>query len=359
MVISRSLDVFSGHPAIDQMLVVIHPDDRQLFEDSITPHDKLVAPVTGGATRQESVRLGLEALAGDPPHAVLIHDAARPFLSTAIIDRLVAALEEYPALVTAIPLADTLKSATDGIVTGTPSREGLFLAQTPQAFHFTAILNAHRSAKSTTAPFTDDAAIAEHAGLAVRIVQGDSANTKITTEEDIAMAERHFAGQAETRVGNGYDVHATEPGNSVRLGGVDIPSSVALVGHSDADVVLHALTDAVLGAIADADIGAHFPPSDAAWKDVDSEAFLTDAVRRVTQRGGGITHLDTTVIAEAPKIGPHRERMRARIAEICGVPIGRVSVKATTSERLGFVGRGEGIAAMATATVRLPAEPND
>jgi len=355
-IMTMSLRPFLDHPAINQVLPVIHPDDEALFAASTTPHAKLCAPAHGGATRQESVRLGLEALADDPPRLVLIHDAARPFVTSAILDRVIAALDDGPAALAAVPLADTLKRAEGGIVTGTPSRSGLYLAQTPQGFDFAAILAAHRRAAAVEEPFTDDAAIAEYAGLAVQIVAGDPANSKITTEEDIVMAQQRLGATKETRVGNGYDVHATEPGSGVRLGGVDIAADFKLKGHSDADVVLHALTDALLGAIADADIGAHFPPSDETWRNADSSQFLAEAVRRVSERGGTISNLDATVIAEAPKVGPHRDAMRMRIAEICGIAVERVSVKATTSERLGFVGRSEGIAAHATAAIRLPTE---
>lgn len=354
-VLSHALRPFIHHPRIGPILVVINPDHRALYDEAVSGIDGVLPPVAGGATRQDSVRLGLEALDAVSPSLVLIHDAARPFLARDVIDRVLVALATEQAVLAAVPLADTLKRAGgDGIVTETPSREGLFLAQTPQGFDFRAILAAHRTAAGSDQAFTDDAAIAEHVGMAVQLVPGDVANTKITTEEDIVMAERLLASRSEIRVGSGYDVHALGPGTAVILGGIAIPSDHALVGHSDADVVLHALTDAVLGTLGDGDIGAHFPPSDVTWKGASSDRFLADALARLAARGGSVVHLDATIIAEAPKIGPHREAMRRRIAEICAIGVDRVSIKATTNERLGFVGRGEGIAALATATVRLP-----
>lgn len=356
-VLARSLRPFLRHDRIGLVVAVVNPDHGDLYRQCAPQRDKLLPPVDGGATRQESVRRGLEALEPRRPSLVLIHDAARPFLTGAVIDRVIAGLAESEAVLAAVPLADTLKRAEpDGIVTTTPSRDGLFLAQTPQGFAFEAILAAHRQAAGADGTFTDDAAIAEYAGIPVRLVAGDPANTKITTEEDIRMAERLLSAGRETRIGSGYDVHRLGPGDAVILGGVEIPSDRSLIGHSDADVVLHALTDAVLGALAEGDIGTHFPPSDNAWKGASSDRFLADAVARVAARGGTVVHLDATVIAEAPKIGPHREAMRRRIAEICALAPDRVSIKATTNERLGFVGRGEGIAAMATATVQLPAD---
>jgi 2-C-methyl-D-erythritol 4-phosphate cytidylyltransferase/2-C-methyl-D-erythritol 2,4-cyclodiphosphate synthase len=284
---------------------------------------------------------------------VLIHDAARPFITAAVIDRVVGALTETPGALPVLAVADTLKrGGPDGLVTGTVPRDGLYGAQTPQGFRFDDIRAAHTAALGQA--LTDDAAVAEAAGLAVKLVAGDPANIKLTTAEDIRAAEERMDSAGETRVGTGYDVHALGPGTAVTLGGIVIPHSGALVGHSDADVALHALTDAVLGALADGDIGAHFPPGDPQWRGAPSSRFLGFAVDRVKARGGSIVHLDLAIVAEAPKIGPHRDAMRARIAEIAGIEIGRVGVKATTNERLGFLGRGEGIAAIATATIRLP-----
>ena len=357
-ILARSARPFLDHPSVGQVTVVIHPDDRERYAETIEPHPKLNPPVEGGRERQESVRLGLEALSERPPEWVLIHDGARPFVTLAIIDRVIAALAENPAVMTAVPTADTLKRAgPDRNVEATLSRDGLYAAQTPQGFKFAAILEAHRQAASDTAAFTDDAAIAEHAGLPVRIVEGDAGNTKITNLEDLKMAERFLAAGSETRVGTGYDVHALGPGTNIMLGGIRIPHDQALIGHSDADVVLHALTDAILGAIGEGDIGTHFPPSDSSLAGANSGRFLAAAVSRLQTRDGAVVHLDVTIIAEAPKIGPHREAMRHRIAEISGIDVDRVAVKATTNERLGFIGRGEGIAALATATIRLPSVP--
>lgn len=356
-IVQRSLQPFLDHPAIACVQVVIGASDRDLYDHAVAPHQRLLPVAEGGETRQESVRRGLDALRERQPDFVLIHDAARPFVTATIIENVTAALAEVPAALAAIPLADTLKKAApDATVDSTLSRDGLFLAQTPQGFRFGEIVDAHRRAAQQDETFTDDAAIAEFAGLPVRLVPGDPLNSKITTEEDFVMAERLLASASETRVATGYDVHALGPGSAVMLGGVSIPAQAALIGHSDADVVLHALTDAILGTIGDGDIGVHFPPSDPAWKGASSDRFLADAVRRLRERDGEITHLDVAVIAEEPKLGPHRDAMRTRIAEICEINVGRVSVKATTNERLGFVGRGEGIAAIATATVKLPIE---
>lgn len=353
-ILARSLRPFLDHPAVNKVAVVIHPDDRALYDAAVEAHPKLGPVVSGGPERQESVRLGLEALAASgAPALVLIHDAVRPFVSGELIGRVVEGLGEDQAVLPALPVADTLKRAdAAGHVVATVSRDGIYGAQTPQGFHFAQILSAHRSAEGSA--LTDDAGIAEAAGIAVRIVEGEAANRKITSQEDIAIAERLLAASLETKVATGYDVHATGPGDHVMLGGVRIPHDRALVGHSDADVVLHAITDAVLGTIADGDIGSHFPPSDASLKGASSDRFLANAAALLRERGGALSHIDATIVAEAPKIGPHRDAMRARIAEICGVPIGSVAVKATTNERLGFIGRGEGIAAMATVTARLP-----
>ncbi len=353
-VLARSLRPFLDHPAINKVAVVINPDDRPIYDATIGAEAKLAPPIDGGPERQQSVRLGLEALAADTPDFVLIHDAARPFVTAALIDRVIAGLAGDPAILPAMPVSDTLKRANaDHIVQATVTRDGLYAAQTPQGFRFPAILEAHRSAANDAA-FTDDAAIAEQAGILVRLVAGEAANRKITSLEDILIADRLFASAAETRVGSGYDIHITGPGDHVMLGGVRIPHDRALVGHSDADVVLHALTDALLGTLADGDIGSHFPPSDAELKGASSDRFLAAAVKALEEQGGTITHLDATIIAEAPKIGPHRDAMRARIAEICRIPVGAVSIKATTNEGIGSIGRGEGIATLATATVRLP-----
>ncbi|MHA1560162.1 MAG: bifunctional 2-C-methyl-D-erythritol 4-phosphate cytidylyltransferase/2-C-methyl-D-erythritol 2,4-cyclodiphosphate synthase [Alphaproteobacteria bacterium] len=359
-ILARSVQPFLDHDAIGSVAVVIREEDTELFRQCVPEHNKLRAPVVGGATRQESVRQGLETLTADPPFAVLIHDGARPFLTADLITRVINNLGDSAGVLPALPVTDTLKRAnSELIVETTVSRDHLFAAQTPQGFRFTEILGAHRLCAETDAEFTDDVAIAEAAKMAVRIVPGEAANTKITSNEDIHVAEQRLAIGMTTRVGTGYDVHALGPGDHVILGGIEIPFTQALVGHSDADVVLHAITDALLGTVGDGDIGSHFPPSDPSLLNAPSDRFLHDATSRVRDRGGIIDHLDVTIIAEAPKIGPHREAMRERIAGICEIAIDSVSVKATTNERLGFVGRSEGIAALATATVRLPAKPNE
>jgi 2-C-methyl-D-erythritol 4-phosphate cytidylyltransferase/2-C-methyl-D-erythritol 2,4-cyclodiphosphate synthase len=340
--------------------VVIRPDDRALYDAAVAGLD-LLEPVPGGATRQDSVRLGLESLAPLSPAAVLIHDAARPFVDDATIDRTIDALGAADAAIAALPVVDTLKREDPaGTIGETVPREGLWRAQTPQAFRFDAILAAHRAAAGRG--LTDDAAVAEAAGLTVRLVLGDERNFKITTADDLARAERQHAAERwadlpEIRVGQGYDVHRLGPGTAVTLCGVRLDHDRALIGHSDADVGLHALVDAILGALGAGDIGQHFPPSDARWKGADSAAFLRHACDLVAQAGGRIAHLDVTLVCERPKIAPHREAMAARIGAIAGIVPARVSVKATTTEKLGFAGRGEGIGAHAVATVRLPAGP--
>lgn len=355
----HSLDFCLGHDAISAVMVAIHPDDMATYTATIAGlerHPKLLPPCPGGASRQDSVRLGLEALAARSPVSVLIHDAARPFLRQDRIDALLAALQEHPGAILGLPVVDTLKHEDRGNLSSGPERQHLWRAQTPQAFRFPEILAAHRQAAGQS--FTDDAAVAEQAGLTVRAVPGAEESFKVTGPEDFQRAERQLLLQlADIRTGQGYDVHAfsDEPGRRLMLGGIAVPHERGLAGHSDADVALHALTDAILGALGDGDIGQHFPPSDARWKNADSAAFLAHAVSLVTQRGGMLAHGDVTIVCEAPKIGPHREAMRARIAGIAGIPVGRISVKATTTEKLGFTGRREGIAAMALATIRLPA----
>jgi 2-C-methyl-D-erythritol 4-phosphate cytidylyltransferase/2-C-methyl-D-erythritol 2,4-cyclodiphosphate synthase len=358
-VLARAIAAFEACADIDSITVVIHPDDRDLYDKAIgTAFPRLTAPVTGGATRQISVRLGLEALAAQRPEAVLIHDAARPLVTPDVIARLVSALGPHRAAVAAIPAADSLKrDRGDGFVGGTLSRDAIWKAQTPQGFRFADILAAHaRAASEQALEFTDDAAIAEWAGIDVALVQGSERNFKITTPEDMAMAEQLVTSaiQTEPRTGSGFDVHAFCPGDHVWLAGVRIPHDKGLAAHSDGDAPLHALTDALLGSIGDGDIGQHFPPTDPAWKDAPSRLFVEDAARRITARGGRITNVDLTILCEAPRIGPHREAMRTAIASMLGIGIDRVAVKATTTERLGFTGRGEGIAALATATVLLP-----
>jgi 2-C-methyl-D-erythritol 4-phosphate cytidylyltransferase / 2-C-methyl-D-erythritol 2,4-cyclodiphosphate synthase len=316
----------------------------------------LLPPCFGGDTRQTSVRAGLEALAGHHPAIVLVHDAARPFTSAALVSRAIAAGAQGAAI-PGVAMTDTIKEVDSaGHVVRTLDRTTLRGIQTPQAFAFDALLAAHRKAYAAgREDFTDDAALAEWAGMTVGVFAGEAGNVKLTTAEDFAAAQaRELAALGDIRTGSGYDVHAFADGDHVWLGGVRISHERGVTGHSDADVGLHALVDAILGALADGDIGAHFPPSDPQWKGASSDRFLQFAVERVRQRGGRVVHLDLTVVCEAPKIGPHRDAMRARIAQIAGISIDRVGVKATTSEKLGFTGRREGIAAMATATIRLP-----
>lgn len=357
-VLRRAIDVFLGHPRVDAVRVMIAEEHASLYETATAGLD-LGPPVIGGTERQASVLNGLESLSDTAPDRVLIHDAARPLVPAAVINRVLDALDGAPAALPVLAVADTLRRGADGVAAGTVSRDGLWRAQTPQGMAFPAILDAHRQAAAEGIAVTDDAALMEWAGHAVALVTGAEDAMKITTAEDFAMAERLIAGATETRVGTGFDVHRLgekEPGgvDGVALGGIVIPHDRALLGHSDADVGLHALTDALLGALGDGDIGAHFPPSDPQWKGAASDRFLADACRRVRDAGGAIRHLDLTIICERPKVGPYREPMRARIAEICGVSVERVSVKATTTERLGFPGRGEGIAAQAAATIALP-----
>jgi 2-C-methyl-D-erythritol 4-phosphate cytidylyltransferase / 2-C-methyl-D-erythritol 2,4-cyclodiphosphate synthase len=350
-VLRHSLALFASHPEVDAVRVVIHPDDRVHYDQAASGLG-LADPIAGGATRQESVRLGLEALAATAPDIVLIHDGARPFVDAGVVTRVIAALGQHPGAIPALPVHDTLKRGEDGLIGQTVPRDGLFRAQTPQGFRFGPILAAHRAAAGRE--LTDDAAVAERAGLAVALVAGSEDNVKITTAADLERAERRLAGPGELRVASGFDVHRFAAGDHVTLCNLQIPHDFSLEGHSDADVALHALTDALLGTIAAGDIGRHFPPTDARWKGADSAVFLAHAATLVRALGGTIQHVDLTIICERPKVGPHRGAMAARVAEILGVDQQRVSVKATTTEGLGFTGRREGIAAQATATVTLP-----
>ena len=372
----RAAESLLAHPSVAAVGCVIHADDRAAYAEAVAGLPLLPA-VIGGDTRQASVRNGLEALASrpQPPARVLIHDAARPLLPAAVVDRVLAALDgapgaldrapgaldrapgaldRAPGAVPALPVVDTLKRAdAAGEIAATVPRDGLWRAQTPQGFRFGAVLAAHRAAPHDA--FTDDADLLQAAGEAVALVEGDELLLKVTTAGDLARLEALLAAARETRTGFGYDVHAFGPGAFVTLGGVRIPHTQGLAGHSDADVGMHALCDAIYGALAEGDIGAHFPPSQAAWAGADSAVFLRHAMERVAARGGRVLHLDLTLVCERPKIGPHRDRMRARMAEIAGLAPERVAVKATTSERLGFTGREEGIAAHAVATLDLPA----
>ena len=350
-VLRHTLAALAVNPQIDAVRVVYHPDDADVYAQATAGLD-LLEPVAGGATRQDSVRLGLESLAPLSPDIVLIHDAARPFVDMGTIGRVIAALDYHPGAIPAVAVADTLKRGADGMVGGTVERAGLWRAQTPQGFRFADILSAHLAVAGEG--LTDDAAVAERAGLKVALVQGSEDNYKITTAADLERAQAVFRGPGETRMATGYDVHRFAPGTGVWLCGVEIPHDFRLEGHSDADVALHAATDAILGTISAADIGRHFPPTDPKWKGASSDRFLAHAAGLVAALGGRIVHLDITIICERPKVGPHRAAMQARVAEILGIAQDRVSVKATTTEGLGFAGRREGIAAQAAATVWLP-----
>jgi 2-C-methyl-D-erythritol 4-phosphate cytidylyltransferase / 2-C-methyl-D-erythritol 2,4-cyclodiphosphate synthase len=365
-VLARTLEAFLTHPSVDRVCVVIHPDDNEPYDmavASLAPllAKRLIPPALGGETRQDSVRFGLERL-GEPDGAVvLVHDAARPFVDAALIDRAIGA-GESGAAVPGVPVTDTIKLiAPDGDVAGTPDRSSLRAIQTPQAFRYGPLLAAHRrAAEAGLHGFTDDGALAEWAGLTVQVFDGAPHNIKLTHPADFAEAERRLKDEAMTyvtRLGTGFDVHAFTQGDHVWLGGVRVPHDRGVLAHSDGDVILHALTDAVLGALADGDIGTHFPPSDTQWRGASSDRFLAHAVGLVRQRGGIVDHLDATLLCERPRLGPHREAMRQRIAEIAGLRLDQVSLKATTTEKLGFIGRREGIAAQAAATIRLQEVP--
>lgn len=347
-----------GAAGVDRIAVVIHADDAAAYAAAVAGLAlPLAPPVAGGATRQESVRLGLEALAAAPDDLVLIHDAARPFVSPRLVAGVREALAAHPAACPGLPLVDTLRRDADGFAGELLPRDGLTRAQTPQGFRFAAILDAHRRAAEAGLEATDDAELARAAGLPVALTQGDPANLKLTTPEDFMRAEAAFSPPPpEYRAGTGFDVHAFGPGDRVTLCGVTLPFDRGLSAHSDGDVGMHALTDAIFGALAEGDIGRWFPPSDPQWKGADSAIFLRKAAERVAARGGRIVNVDVTLICEAPKIGPHSSLMQRRLAEILGIDTGRVSVKATTTERLGFPGRGEGIAAQACASLALPAD---
>jgi len=344
-VLAYAIDALSAHPAIDEIQLVIGQGHEALCAEALGDRD-LPHPISGGASRRDSVLAGLAALQAD---IVLIHDAARPFLPGAVIDRLLAAVDRAEGAVPALAVADTLARG-DSMVGEPVSRDGLFRIQTPQAFRHAAILAAHR-AWNPAHDATDDAQVARAYGLSVALVEGDPALEKLTYPADFAEAERRML---VSRTGLGFDVHAFEPGDVVQLGGIAIAHERALAGHSDADVALHAIVDALLGAIGAGDIGSHFPPSDPQWRGAASGLFASHARDLVASSGGIIDHIDLTIICEAPKIGPHRAAMRARIADLLGIATGQVSVKATTTEGLGFTGRREGIAAQAVATVRAP-----
>lgn len=358
-VLRRTLSTLMQHLRIDYVAVVIDAADRQLYlqsTDEWAGGAKLLPAITGGATRQASVRAGLEAIASLSPAAVVIHDGVRPFATPAMFASVLDALGQVDGAITAVAVTDTLKRGANGIIAGTVDRAGLHAAQTPQAFRFATLLAAHRAATAAArTDFTDDAMLLEWQQRTVALVAGNSENIKLTTREDFERAERMIAAAspAVIRTGIGYDVHQFKPGDHVMLGGVRIPHSHGVLAHSDGDVALHALTDAILGTIGDGDIGTHFPPNEPQWREAPSNQFLAHACGRVRARGGAILSLDVTIVAEAPRVGPHRTAMKAAIAAAAGVDPEQVSIKATTSETLGFTGRREGLAAIAVATVRL------
>jgi 2-C-methyl-D-erythritol 4-phosphate cytidylyltransferase/2-C-methyl-D-erythritol 2,4-cyclodiphosphate synthase len=349
-VLARSVAAFATHDRIDLVQVVIHPDDRGLYDGAIgdARDSRLLPPVSGSRSRSGSVRVGLEALCARNLELVLIHDAARPFVSAQIISAVLDALNTAPAAFPALAVVDALWRAEGAMVHEPVTRDGLWRAQTPQGFRFADILAAHRSSTTDAA---DDVALARNAGMSVRLVEGSEDNFKITTVQDLDRARAVIGENMDIRTGNGFDVHRFGPGNSVTLCGVEIAHPNGLVGHSDADVGMHAITDAIFGALAEGDIGQWFPPSDAKWKNARSETFLCRAMSQATEKGFSVTHVDCTLVCETPKIGPHSGEMRAELSRITGLEPQRISVKATTSETLGFTGRREGIAAFATATL--------
>lgn len=361
-VLAHTLAAFAARDDIARILLVIHPDDRARAQALVAAHGGAgpgISLVSGGADRAESVLNALRALAGSDTTRVLIHDGARPLVSDAVISRVLGALGSAPGAAPALAVTDALWRGGQ-TVTGTMPRDGIFRAQTPQGFAFPAILHAHQAHPGQAA---DDVEVARAAGLDVAIVAGDEDNLKLTWPGDFARAERLLARPKEPpmkdlpmdiRTGNGFDVHRFGPGDHLWLCGVRIPFDRGLQGHSDADVGMHALTDAIYGALAMGDIGQHFPPSDPRWKGAESHVFLSHAIGLAREGGYTLTHADVTLICEMPKIGPHAAAMRDRLATITGVEAGRISVKATTTERLGFTGRGEGIAALASATLVTP-----
>jgi 2-C-methyl-D-erythritol 4-phosphate cytidylyltransferase/2-C-methyl-D-erythritol 2,4-cyclodiphosphate synthase len=358
-VIWWTLKSFLEHPGVSHVQAVIGEGHEEMFHECVGDLS-LPRAVIGGATRQDSCRIGVESIERLKPSKVLIHDAARPFVSHDLISHVIAWLDRYPAVIPGMPVAETLKYAPGGIVSRTVDRAGIWTAQTPQGFNYEVILKAHRKAQvEATANLTDDASVAEHAGTPISMIPGRHENRKLTTAEDIERADRDMSRQSfellpDIRVGQGVDIHPFDNGDAVTLCGVSIPHVQKLQGHSDADVAMHALTDAVLGAIGEGDIGVHFPPSEAKWKGAQSSIFLNKAMELLTAKGGVIANVDVTILAEAPKIAPHVMAMKAKLAPLLGIDPSRIAIKATTTEKLGAIGRKEGIVALATATVRLP-----
>lgn len=355
-ILQHTISQFVEHQDIHAIQVVIHKDDSELYKNAVQSNDKLLPPVVGGVSRQASCKAGVDAVAGMGFDSVIIHDAARPFVAHSTISNVLNGIDQGLGTLPATAIADTVKKADDAkIVLDTISRDGLYLAQTPQGFRLADIHAAHAKASMHNPDeFTDDAAVAEYTGMSVKLVEGNSDNFKITTKDDLILAEEKLSMHSlipDVRTGSGYDVHTLGPGDKVILCGLEIPHTQSLQGHSDADVGLHSLTDALLGTIGAGDIGSHFPPSDPQWKGASSDRFIEHAVKLVREAGGFITNMDVTIICEAPKIGPHRDAMREKVSKICDVEISRVSVKATTNEKIGFIGREEGIAALATVSV--------
>ena len=352
MILRRTIRQFIGHKAIASVHVVISGAHRDLY-DQASRGFELGPAIEGGSDRQSSVMAGLNAIQPSSPTHVLIHDAARPLISKVVIDAVIGGLYDHAAVLPVLPVADSLKRVQDNLVAGVIERDGAVVAQTPQGFAYPAIMAAHE--RFAGSGLSDDTAVAAAAGIEIGTVMGAVENLKITTPEDIRRA-LVYLGERPMRIacGTGFDVHAFADDRMLMLCGLEIAHERGLAGHSDADVGLHALCDAIFGALADGDIGSHFPPSDAKWRGASSDQFLAFAVRRVEARGGKVNHLDLTLICEAPKIGPYRDRMRVKVAEITGLPLERIAIKATTSEKLGFTGRSEGIAAQAMATLELP-----
>ncbi len=351
-IVRMSLSTFLNHESVTAVCPVIHTDDAELFTSATVGLDLLPA-ISGGATRQQSVLNGLNAIAGLNPDVVLIHDAARPFVSPVIINNVIEALKDHAGAIPALRVVDTLKRGTqDQTIDTTVSRDDLWRAQTPQGFRYKDIVAAHHQSKVED-NHSDDASIAESAGLAVVMVEGDERNIKVTTPQDFERADA-LLGPLETRTGMGFDVHRFSAGDHVTLCGVEIPYDQTLLGHSDADVAMHALTDALYGCVGAGDIGTHFPPDQEKWRGVSSAIFLNHAGETVKNARGRISNIDLTIICEQPKIGPHRAAMVARISDILKLDPSRISIKATTTEKLGFTGRSEGIAAQAVATIMMP-----
>jgi 2-C-methyl-D-erythritol 4-phosphate cytidylyltransferase / 2-C-methyl-D-erythritol 2,4-cyclodiphosphate synthase len=359
-VIRWTLEAFLNHPMISKVQTVIGHGHEALFASATEGLTFLRAPVSGGGSRQDSCRQGLEACVDLGATKVLIHDAARPFLSSDLIGSVISELDHASAVIPGLPVADTMKYAPSGMIERTVDRASLWFVQTPQGFRFDAILAAHRMALDAgQTSFTDDAAVAEFAGMKVQIVAGEQKNRKLTTSHDIVEADREHSSQRfqnlpDVRMGQGIDFHIFEKGNAVTLCGVSVPHTHKLKGHSDADVALHALTDAILGSIGEADIGQHFPPSDKQWKGAPSSIFINKAMDLLAARGGVLSNVDITILAEAPRIGPHLAAMKQSLAQLLNLAVDRIAIKATTTEKMGAIGRKEGMSASAIATVRLP-----